>query len=177
VYPFDKTLNLFYTWFVDTFVFCRRSRGYNCCVVHYLYAIPCLHILKNAFQVHYHTSFKNMNQLNKYFLFLSSTFFIFKIFIFLNCLISLILYTISTKRYSSWHSFLSKSFDDIRNEVEFYIVAYIVLSQVKCIEWNLIGIIFISCCPHSYTQSRFVRQFFREIAWLMVFKRVITQHR
>jgi len=43
-------------------------------------------------------------------------------------------YTISTKIYSSWHSFLSISFDDIRNEVEFYIVAYIVLSQVKCIE-------------------------------------------
>jgi len=90
VYPFDKSLNLFYTWFVDTFVFCWRSRGYNCCVVHYLYAIPCLHILKNAFQVHYHTSFKNINQLNKYCLFVSSTFFTIKIFILLNCLISLI---------------------------------------------------------------------------------------
>ena len=144
VYPFDKTLNLFYTWFVDTFVFCRRSRGYNCCVVHYLYAIPCLH---------YHTSFKNMKQLNKYCLFCRRRS-LFSRYSF--CWITRFLwfYTISTKIYSSWHSFLSKSFDDIRNEVEFYIVAYIVLSQVKCIEWNLIGIIFISCCPHSYTHNR-----------------------
>ena len=109
VYPFNKTLNLFYTWFVDTFLyFCWRSRGYNCCVVKYFYAVSCLHILKMhlRYTILLHSQTWT-NWTNIAFLCHRSSFL--KIFIFFTFLEFLCFYTftISTKNCSSWHSFLS----------------------------------------------------------------------
>ena len=89
-------------------IFCRRSRGYNCCVVKYFYAVSCLHILKMhlRYTILLHSQTWT-NWTNIAFLCHRSSFL--KIFIFFTFLEFLCFhtFTISTKNCSSWHSFLS----------------------------------------------------------------------